>query len=526
MIPLSDIEWGPTDAAKKDKHFLEKFIEPDKIKQLISNKYWIIAGEKGSGKTALCKGITMKYGAEYSCIKVMRFDDMEFCAIIKNLKELTSATDISSLTLISHYWEYVLIIKAIQKYIRKTKFNFTKNGTLVHNYLLKNGLIESSALSIMLNLIGKGWTFIEKWTKPGNDKPSEIILPSNLTSEVVDTISKYPIFDPEFRKIRELFSAQLESKDEKVLLTLDGFDRLKSSEDCNRESLQIIFEGLIAAVYAISISEDLSSNLQIKAFIPYDRFIALDLRDFDKVEATYRRINWDYDSQKEFLSKRLSLNRKIQHLVKFEDQWSEVMPKKIWNKYYNIEENTYEYILRHTMYRPRHLQIHLEMLAEEYFNKTIDPSMIAKSIRESSKKIADFIVKEYKVDHPLMAPFLARFKGCTNILPFYEFREIIKKALEIFDVKHWTIDTKIDSLYNMGFCGVVKFLGDHHQQIDRMKRYVPPRKVGVNPYQCDFYYVKPTDNFSSTIDDHSLISIHSIFFDYCDLFPHETMLVG
>ena len=526
MIPLSDIKWGPTDAAKFDDHFLDKFIEPVQIKQLISPKYWIIAGEKGSGKTALCKGITLKYGSSYACKKMMRFNDMEFCAIIKNLKELTSATDVSALTLISHYWEYVLIIKAIQKYFKKTNFHLSPKGSIVHNYLIKKGLLESTALSIMLNLVGTGWTFIDKWTKPKGQRPSEIILPSNLSSEIVDTISKYPIFDPEFIKIRKLFSDHICSKKERILLTLDGFDRLKSSEECNRESLQIIFEGLIEAVYAISISEDLSMNLQIKAFIPYDRYVSLDLRDSDKIESTYKRINWDYGSQKQFLSKRLALNKKIQHLTKFDDQWQEVLPQKIWNNFYKIDETTYDYILRHTMYRPRHLQVHLEMLADKYYDETIDPSMIPKSIRESSKKLARFIVKEYKIDHPLMDHFLRRFKGCPNIIPFYEFREIVTKALEIFEVKHWTVNKKIDSLYNMGFCGVVKHLDSHHGKIDRIQRYMPPRKTGVTPYQCDFYYVKPEEGFSSTVVDQSLIAIHSIFFDYCDLVPHENMLVG
>lgn len=526
MLPLSEISWGPTDASEPDDNFLDKFIEPKEIKKLVGPKYWLISGEKGSGKTALCLGITLKHGGGYHCIKKLRFNDIEFCAVIKNLQELSAATDISSLTLISNYWEYVLITEAMKEYIISADFHLSAGGTQIHNYLVKKKIIEGSVLSTMLGLIATCWTFVEKWTKPGEGKPTEILLPSNLESQVVETLSKYPIFDPEFKKMRQIFSKLLRDKNEKVLITLDGFDRLKTSEHCNKESLEIIFEGLIESVYALSISEDFYKNIQIKCFIPYDRYISLDLRDTDKFGSKYRNIRWCYSSLQEFLAKRLSLHTKMSHLKQFYDMWYEVMPEKIENKFYGIDENSYEYVLRHTMYRPRHLQIHLEEIAERYEGMNIDPSMVPKAIRESSKRIANYIIKEYKIDHPLMEPFLRRFKGATNIMPYTDFRYIVEKTLEAFGVTSWTIDKKIDSLYNIGFFGIFKCLSTHHDQIDRLYRYKPPRKISIKPYQCDFYYVKPIEEASSVLDDQSLVTIHPIFFDYCDLIPHPDMIIG
>jgi hypothetical protein len=526
MIPLSKIEWGPADAAEPDDSFLDKFIEPEDIKKLLEPKYWIITGEKGSGKTALCKGLILKHGSEFAAIRELLFKDVEFAAIIKNLIHLSKTTDISSLSLISNYWEYVIIIEAMKASIANSKLHLSKEATLLHNYLTKHGLIENTVTSTMLSLIGSCWNFIDEWTKPGGKKPNKILLPSNLAPQVVDQISKYPIFDPEFKKARNIFSTYLRDKKEKVLITLDGFDRLKTSQDTNRLELQIIFEGLIEAVYAISISTDFYDCIQIKALVPYDRYISLELRDMDKFESKYRNIRWDYNSLQEFLAKRLSCHHNLQHVKTFTDLWGEVMPQKIHNSFYDIPEDTYDYILRHTMYRPRHFQIHLQMLSEMYPNKTIDPSMISKAIRESSKKIADFFMKEYKIDHPLIEPFLKRFKGKPNIMEFKEFRAIVGNALEALAVKDWDIDQKINTLYNIGFCGVVKLLGPFDGQIQRIHRYHPPRKIGIAPYRCDFYYTKPIPKLSSYVDNDSLIAIHPLFFDYCDMTPDTTMLIG
>ncbi len=526
MIPLSDIDWGPTDAADPDDAFLVKFIEPEEIKKLLGQKYWIISGEKGSGKTAICKRVVLKHSKEFSAICELEFKDVEFAAVIKNLIHLASATDIACLSLISNYWEYVIIIEAMKASLLKTGNHLSKEATLLNNYLSKHGLIENSITSIMLNLIASCWNFIDEWTKPGGSKPNRILLPSNLAPQVVDQISKYPIFDPEFKKAREIFSTYLHDKNEKVLITLDGFDRLRTTKETDRQALQIIFEGLTEAVYAISISKDFFDCFQIKALIPYDRYLSLELRDLDKFESKYRNIRWDYNSLQEFLSRRLNIHHSLQQLKDFTDLWSMVMPPKITNTFYNITEESFDYILRHTMYRPRHLQIHLQMMTEMYPNKIIDPSMIPKAIRESSKKIASFFIKEYKIDHPLIEPFLNRFKGKTNIMSFKDFREIVSKALDHLEVKDWDIEKKIDALYNIGFCGVVKHLEQHQKNIQRVYRYEPPRKMGVSPYRCDFYYNKPLPKMTTHVENNSLIAIHPIFFDYCEMEPHPDMIVG
>ncbi len=69
MFPLSEITWGPTDASEYDENFVNKFIETEEIKKLVGPKYWIISGEKGSGKTALCLGITLKYRDKFDYIE-------------------------------------------------------------------------------------------------------------------------------------------------------------------------------------------------------------------------------------------------------------------------------------------------------------------------------------------------------------------------------------------------------------------------------------------------------------------------
>jgi polynucleotide 5'-kinase involved in rRNA processing len=74
MIPLSEVEWGPTDADKRDPLFISKWIEPENIRELMEDRVWMITGEKGSGKTAICRAIKEKHAKEFLAIAEVNFD--------------------------------------------------------------------------------------------------------------------------------------------------------------------------------------------------------------------------------------------------------------------------------------------------------------------------------------------------------------------------------------------------------------------------------------------------------------------
>ena len=58
LIPVSKIEWGPDDAIARDQNFAKKWIEPNDIELCLNESYWLVSGEKGSGKTAICRALT------------------------------------------------------------------------------------------------------------------------------------------------------------------------------------------------------------------------------------------------------------------------------------------------------------------------------------------------------------------------------------------------------------------------------------------------------------------------------------
>lgn len=527
MIVLSEIEWGPIDAAEKDDDFADKFIEPDEIKVLASEDLCIIPGEKGSGKTAFCKGLEVNHGSDYTGFVKIKLDRIEFSAIVKSLSHLASLTESDSFTYVCNYWQYVLIIKSIDDYFKRYTRNMTLAETRIKNYLIKHGLAESGVTTIMLTLIDKCWGIATDLTNPNKRLKSKFeIMPSNLEPQIIEQIKDFPIFDPEFVEISSEFSDLLAKKKQKILITLDGLDRLNTkSEDKNKRTLQVIFDGLAQAVYDVSISEMFKGKIVVKCLFPYDRYLSLPLRDLDKIADKTMELRWHYESLKTFLVQRASRHPKMIKSKDFKLVWKEIMPEKVENKYYKVDEQTYDYILRHTMYRPRHIQIHLKELSKKYSGKTIDPSMISKSISDSSKQLAKNYIREYEIDHPHMNAFLRKLKGMTNILSYSDFRLIIEDLVELYSPEI-DVDTKIDLLYKMSFFGIFEKCDRDDANIEKTNSYKPPRKAGILPYRFSFQYIDPIDEITNELESDDLIAIHPIFFDYCKLTPHPDFIVG
>jgi len=525
MIPLSDVNFGPTDAAVRDEDFLNKFIEPPQIHFLFSEKYWIITGEKGAGKTAIRQAIKQKHFSEYSVIVDLDFDRMDFSALFQNLNQLSQVTNLQRLHLMTDYWQYALLVQVMRSYFEKHTNTINIDLSIVADYLKKKGLIKAGPLRTILNVIAECWSYIEKYTSPNNDNRALPFLPSDLSPEVVDTVSKYPMFDPNFMHIRKKFGKVLASTGQKILIILDGFDRFENKADRSSD-INVIFESLVEAVYSLSVDDNTNSTIKIKALVPHDRYLSVFLRDTDKFDAVQKSIRWNLPNLEQFISQRIRLHPKLSQIEDFHHLWREIMPTKISNPVYNLEEDSFEYILRHTMYRPRQLQVHLEKLSSLYNDQNIDPSMIPRSIRESCRKLCTFYILEYYIDHPNLEEFIYRFKGKYNVMPYSEFKKIVEGSLAKFGIKDLSAAKKINMLYTMGFFGVLEFLDAHHERTCDEYHYLPPRKIGIAPYRIRFYYKSPQSRVSASLDDHDLIAIHPMFFDTANMKPHPDYIVG
>lgn len=522
---VTEVEWGPIDAAKPDPGFRDKFIETDLIKPALSIEYPIVSGGKGSGKTAIQKWMLTEPD-RYMAKGLVSFNNLEFSAVAKNMSDLSSASDVQSLTIISHYWQYVIYVEAMKSWAKTIKES-TRLGveaTRVVGYLRDNGLVEMGPLQMFLGLIATSWEFINKLTQGKTTKyPS---LPSSLTSQVVTQVTNYPFFDQKFVAARNSFLRQLESDDHQVLILLDEFDDVRAKSGASRDQMQLIFDGLAQAVYNLTIEEEFAKRVVVKAMIPQDRFAAIAVRDLDKIQYSHWPLRWDAETLREFIVARVRHTHK--NLPRnFYKIWPDVLPnhERIKNEVYDVQENSFDYLLRHTMYRPRHLQIHLDGLKRCLIVSELTGELIRRSVRDVSRALAEHFILENEIDHPNLKGFLSMFKGLVNVMTFGELFDIVKRALQAYGVAMPVLE-KLNQLYEIGFWGFLQVIDSHKANDFPKTRILPATLHKGQRYVFDFHYLNRFENISGSLDSDALVCIHPVFFDYCDQRPHPHLLVA
>ena len=522
---ISDVEWGPIDAAKPDPGFRDKFVETELLKPALSVEFPIVSGGKGSGKTAIQKWLLTEVNG-FHAKALISFNNIEFSAVSKNLSELASASDVQSLTIIAHYWQYVIYIEAMKAWASKMQERTALglDATRVLGYLRDNGLVEMGPLQMFLKLITTSWDFVNNLTRGKDSKyPS---LPSSLTAHVITQVTNYPFFDQKFVSVRNSFLKQLVVSNQQILVILDEFDDVRAKSGASRDQMQLLFDGLAQAVYNLTIEEDFATSIKVKALIPQDRFAAIAVRDLDKIQDSHWPLRWDAETLREFLVAR------VRHVNKnfsksFHRIWPVVLPdhEKIKNEIYEVYEGSFEYILRHTMYRPRHIQIHLNGIKRKLIAAELNDEVIRRSVRDTCRDLAEHFILENEIDHPNLKGFLNMFKGLPNVMTFGELNDVVKTALANFGVTTLLAE-KMNQLYEIGFWGFMQALDEHKVHDLPKTRVIPPTLHDGKRYVFDFYYQNRYENIGASLAPDVLVCTHPIFFDYCDQKPHPSLLVA
>jgi hypothetical protein len=481
--------------AQKDNNFENHFIEVQNLEKIIDNDSDIIYGLKGSGKTALCRALTELNKDIFFTTKLINLDSISFSQIHSALEALRSTTNKEVVNLASKTWHNVLLIYGIETYaeslpdnddlknkinafVKKKKYTNTKSNNRIHTFLQ----------NLIIKIRDLGFSSTDE-------------SPLGLTSGQFEEIDK--TFDDELYELILESKKSLSHQNKKILLCLDGFD---SIIDHTEESRKAIFSGLVDAIYKCSKDTFISDNFCFKAFLP--RELTEDVRmihfDADKFIFNSHYLNWAKREFEELLIKRLTPYSRTKS-KSFTDIWNEHFPEKIYNSVHSTEENTFDYILRHTLYRPRHLLIHLQYIIDEwdlkYTSQKIHPSSIPKIVCQTNSKLSELISAELEYAINGITQFLHSFNSvsCTT-----EFSFFTSRMRKMFGIDTRENERKLfDKLYNIGIIG-------YYKKADLAKKK-------TNTMGCSFAYSSSLNNrqIFNSLDDEDIVVLSPIFQEYC-----------
>ena len=500
MITSNAINLG-TLSAEEDKDFSQHFVETKYLRRITSNESDIVYGAKGVGKTALRRALTEFNTDNYLNSVTIDLGNISFEAVHHRLSALTSLSYTEITTLARSTWLNIIVSYGL------LTFSETLPGGGLRKKILRvleeDGFLRKSDsennTDSYLQILNTIENIFQKIVSIPLQKETSLI---GISTEQQHIVSQFPVNENMSEIINESIEV-IKNTRKKVLVCLDGFD---SIVDHSKESRKTILAGLIDAIFKIRLNPKISEAFCFKAFLPHE--LTADAKatawDSDKHANNIHYLSWTEEDFKNFLERRLSYYSK-KRSTKFVDIWNEFMPEKVLNHVHGVEENTFDYILRHTLYRPRQVLSHVQTIFKLWSEQTlgpdkVPPSFIPQAVARNNILMADKVADQLSLIYPNIVSFLKSWQGSPMIIEALKFREKIRRIFK--DLEFSEVDKIFDDLFDFGIFGVYSKL-PRDNKTKRLK------------YRFSFVGDDISTHIHNSIEDSDLLAFSPMFREYC-----------
>jgi energy-coupling factor transporter ATP-binding protein EcfA2 len=440
-------------SAEDDSQFSQHFVNTSEFMRLLKGSCMIVAGAKGSGKTALMRALADidSYTKQYATVYPIKLDGLKFGPLFLEIKKLNDASSHGLVAIARSTWQNVIGIFVLEALLKPGLLP-SRRQTDIRKYLYANGYLGMPAGDKLMGHLERVWRMLS--IEDDERATEDPAVPLGLHAKQQQAISSFP----SDQKLADLLFNALSSaslKDKQVLLCFDGLD---SVIEHSLDSRDYIFAGLIDAVFKCATHPDLRGKLVVKALIPKElaHGARRHLRDLDKIDQYTASVHWNAENLSSFIKRRLEAHTKTRD-KSFADVWYRFFPEKIWNVAHEQNEESYQYILRHTLYRPRQLLFHVQNILDYWDARPhapfrVDPTFIPKIVADTNGSLAEYVVNELSLDFPALSNLLKSLRGLPSVISWPEMSLRIGRYLGVAADK---VEESFTDLFNYGIFGVL-----------------------------------------------------------------------
>jgi hypothetical protein len=489
-------------SAENDSKFALHFVDTPAFASLLDDDCMIITGAKGSGKTAIMRALSdlEAYRHRYCHVQSIKLDGLRFGPLFEAMKKLNNTSNQGLVAIARSAWQNVVAIYILEGLL-DTPMLPSSVKVDVRKYLHSTGHLGTPAADKFTSHLERVWQLIVKWSR--DNEKSAVVPMMGLTTRQQSVIAAFPGDDKLDRLLASAMRCVQESK-RRFLLCFDGLD---SVIEHSIESRDYIFAGLIDAVFKCKSHPLLADTLTLKVLLPKELAHGAKrlLRDLDKIEQFSANIHWTSDALADFLKRRLEDHLKNKNRS-FDEVWREFFPDKIRNDVHGVEEETWSYFLRHSLYRPRQVLLHVQAVLDAWDNRSpnqpfrVDPTFIPNIVADTNVRLSQHVVNELQLDFPHLELLLRSFRGLPSVMPASEITSRFERYLGISPER---IDETLIDLYNYGLFGV-----SVAAQSQEARRPSMSFIFGFMSREIDRHVL-------GFVADRSLIALAPMFTEYC-----------
>jgi len=481
-------DWYGDQDASKDKQLFECFTQIDAHMDALHEKVYIVRAFKGSGKTAFLE--QLKYCSNENC------ENKELCPFDEKFCD--------------ELGEYFVIPIDVTAISFQTLYNFTNSNsdprfeltdmlTTIFKLIVINSVVDKFTSQYADDgNFNKITTAYKKEMIKSNSKRVLVGLFSALergltqSNEFVTALNEMFFQNSNIDNVYAHCELFLKDKGITALIVLDKFDTIidlfKTSEKEKYFYHQTIATSLLLIGYDEQLVDkengfiDLSKHNQValKMLFPEDLYNTLTPRDKQKYDKHSIKIKWTFESLKSFLDKRLKIL--LPERITKNDQGfsisSSIFSKNIQNTYYDVSEKSLEYIVRHTLFKPRDIQEICVAITKEFveskkirskdvFFKSlpIDPNYVKEGVKRGTQKIIEYLIIEFQAFN--LKKILGLLRNKDNVMTYNSLYTILSKDESV--ISFMSPKEIISLLWDIGIIGVLR--EGHHEIMESYRQY-------------------------------------------------------
>lgn len=319
----------------------------------------------------------------------------------------------------------------------------------------------------------------------------------------------------------------LERHGKKVLLTLDRFDDFYDEFQYRQNTefmlekrafLASLLKGLVIAARDLQRDRTNYAWMNMIFTIPMDKFLELQLRERADLESNHVvRLEWSPRELYELVNRRIAASLELPD-KEVNNAWNLLFPFDVTNgRVREVKEDSFLYIVRHSLWNPREIQMYLKALFTEMEKRPADEDMFRQVVRAETENI---IRREF------IGQFIGEFHGLKKVLnklnnvqlrTVMQYEELCDKlgGLELFEDCR-TPDQIMVRLFHMGVVGVRQ----NARRGSGNLLFVTQQKQEVAYRFC--FNTDDNDPFVAGCE----VCFHPMFFEYLNLRHEEQYVVN
>lgn len=352
-----------------------------------------------------------------------------------------------------------------------------------------------------------------------------------------------------FKSVTDAASSILERSGTRLFLAFDGMDRFYDLPDLRYEStthrMRQVF--VISLLYAVAdmANTRLLKRVDLKVMLPLDKVISLHFRDKVKSDQYAYEIQWTGRELLEFCAKRIhaTAGPVVPSGLTDDSAWKAIFPDKLSHAVdRSLEESTFDYVLRHTLMRPRDFQVHWKMIHDLSEGGVVTEDSLREGVRIGAERLATYYFDEWAGEFPFLPGILDLFRESASVFVYdSSFRDVLSSAVSLVNsyleveavgsaialpfrtaqkrnkngCVMVTREFVLQLLYSVGFLGKLR----EGALVETESRVL---EFASKKYSCWFYCYQKYPNISAG----DTLVIHPIFYERYAIRPSEPLIVG